>query len=319
MANFLDVTNISYAGKEGRDIFSKSIFDLDIASYGIQIRTDIKNKEKLYSGTVGDVWQPYSCPFTPSGAVSLAEEYIEVVPIKVNMENCYDEFWGNWLSEQTRIDLSGGIPQTFFDWFFNDKLITTMKKQYQTLFWNGNKAKGTTPFLKLIDGVHAILENDKTSVTKIDGAAFTVDNILDQVKATVHAAITKARTEGVDMSEYKVLMNKFDVDLMMEALGNNCGCNLTTSNFSNYTKNGDSLSILGYEVVRTMQTASTVIMGPVNNIVLGCDVLDSKIAYKLIDLRETDGSNMFRVIAISNIGAAIVLKGLFVYSRVKPV
>ena len=33
----------------------------------------VKGKMKMYTGEIGDVWQAYSCPFTPQGAASLAE------------------------------------------------------------------------------------------------------------------------------------------------------------------------------------------------------------------------------------------------------
>ena len=53
------------------------IYDLDLANSGITLRDNVKGKEKLYTGKVGDVWQSYTCPFTPSGEASLAESFIE--------------------------------------------------------------------------------------------------------------------------------------------------------------------------------------------------------------------------------------------------
>lgn len=62
-----------------------------------------------------------------------------------------------------------------------------------------------------------------------------------------------------------------------------------------------------------MQSASTVIVGPAKNLVLGFDTFDSHVEYKIIDMRETTGDNMFRVIALSNIAVGIVYPSLFTY------
>ena len=72
---------------------------------------------------------------------------------------------------------------------------------------------------------------------------------------------------------------------------------------------------MGFDIVPTMQSRGTIIMGPVRNLVLGFDTSDSRLEYRLIDMRETTGDNSFRVLALSNIAAGIVLPGLFVYSH----
>ena len=73
---------------------------------------------------------------------------------------------------------------------------------------------------------------------------------------------------------------------------------------------------MGFEVVPTMQSKNTIIVGPAKNLVLGYDTFDSHIEYKLIDMRETTGDNMFRVLAISNIAVGIIMPELFVYAKV---
>lgn len=52
---------------------------------------------------------------------------------------------------------------------------------------------------------------------------------------------------------------------------------------------------------------------PARNLVLGFDTYDSHLEYKLINMRDTTGDNMFRVLAISNIAVGIIMPELFVY------
>lgn len=315
MANFIDVSNLTYAGKEMQDIFAKDIYSLDLRTYGVTLLDGVKGKVKLYSGEIGDVWQSYSCPFSPKGAASLAESFIEPVAIKSNLENCYDAWWNTFLVEQTEISLNGGIPQTFAEWFF-DKYRQKMAREFEEIFWNADTdySGATKEYLSVTDGVEKQLE-DNSGVTKIDGAAFTVDNILAQVEAAINSGLAVAADAEVDTERYKVLMNYNDVRLLKMALGKVC-CPNSQSIFSNYAKEGEKVFIFGFEVVPTMQSRNTIIFGDPRNLVLGFDTYDSHLTWKLIDMRETTGDNMFRIIAISNIAVGIVFPEGFVYSRV---
>ena len=314
--NFIDLSNITYCGKEAQNIFSKDIYDIDLRQYGITFMDGVKGKTKLYTGEIGDAWQVYTCPFTPAGAASLAEAFIEPAAIKVNQENCYDTFWNTFLVDQTEISLRGGIPQTFGDWYF-DKLRRKMSKEYQELFWQGDTGRTATTktYLKAVDGIEKKL-HENTSVTKITGAAVTVDNVIAQVEATIMKGIEVANNNEVDTEGYKVFMNHADVRVLEVALGKLC-CDVQNNRiFSNYGRENGRIFIMGYEIVPTMQSKNTIIFGPARNLVLGFDTYDSHLEYRLINMRETTGDNQFRVLAISNIAVGIIMPELFVYSEV---
>ena len=316
MANFLDVSGLTYCGKEYQNIFARDMYTLDLRNYGITLMDGVKGKMKLYIGEIGDVWQAYSCPFTPQGAASLAESFIEPVAIKSNLENCYDTFWNTFLVEQTSISLNGGIPQTFAAWFF-DKYRQKMAREYEEIFWQGDTARTATTkaYLKVTDGVEKQLSGN-SAVTSVSLTAFTVDNILAQVETVISSGLSVANDAEVDTGKYKVMMNKADVDLLKMALGKVC-CPNNNSIFSNYAKGADGgVIILGYEVIPTMQSRNTIIFGDPRNLVLGFDTFDSHLTWKLIDLRDTTGDNMFRIIAISNIAVGVVFPEGMVYASV---
>ena len=312
MANFIDLSGITYCGKEAQEIFSKDIYDIDLRQYGISFMDGVKGKMKIYTGEIGDAWQLYTCPFTPQGAASLAEAFIEPAAIKVNQENCYDTFWNTFLVEQTEISLRGGIPQTFGEWYFG-KLRKKMAKEYQEIFWQGDTARTATTkaYLKAVDGIEKKL-SALPSGNKYTVSAFTVDNILAQVEAIIEKGIGVADAAEVDTEGYKIFMNHADVRLLEVALGKIC-CPNKESIFSNYARANGRIYIMGYEIVPTMLSKNKVIFGPVSNLVLGYDTFDSHLEYKLIDMRDTTGDNMFRVLAISNIAVGIIMPELFVY------
>lgn len=316
MANFIDLTGLTYCGKEAQEIFSKDIYDIDLRQYGITFMDGVKGKMKIYTGEIGDAWQLYTCPFTPAGSASLAEAFIEPAAIKVNQENCYDTFWNTFLVDQTEISLRGGIPQTFGDWYFG-KLRQKMAKEYQEIFWKGDTARtaSTQTYLKAVDGIEKKLGALGTGNT-VALSAITVDNVIAQLEAVIAKGIDVANAAEVDTEDYKVFMNHADLRVLEVALGKVCCPNSVNAVFANYARENGRIFVMGYEIVPTMQSRNTIIFGPAKNLVLGYDTFDSHIEYKLIDMRETTGDNMFRVLAISNIAVGIIMPELFVYAKV---
>lgn len=312
-SNFINVSGLTYCGAEAQEIFSKDIYDIDLRQYGITFMDGVKGKTKLYNGEIGDAWQVYTCPFTPAGAASLAESFIEPAAIKVNQENCYDTFWNTFLVDQTEISLRGGIPQTFGEWYFG-KLRQKMAKEYQEIFWQGDKARtaSTKTYLKVTDGIEkkmaALQSGNKYTVT-----AFTVANIIEQVEAIILKGIDVANAAEVDTEGYKVFMNHADVRVLEIALGKLCCGNSMSDRFANYGRENGRIFVMGYEIVPSMIGKNKVVFGPARNLVLGYDTFDSHLEYKLIDMRETTGDNMFRVLAISNIAVGVIMPELFVY------
>ena len=315
MSNFIDLSNLTYCGKEAQEIFSKDIYDIDLRQYGITFMDGVTGKMKIYTGEIGDAWQLYTCPFTPAGSASLAEAFIEPSAIKVNQENCYDTFWNTFLVDQTEISLRGGIPQTFGDWYFA-KLRAKMAKEYQEIFWQGDSARtaSTKTYLKAVDGVEKKL-NALPAGNKVTLSALTVDNVIAQLEAVIMKGIDVANAAEVDTEGYKVFMNHADLRVLEVALGKVCCPNSVNAVFANYARQDGRIFVMGYEIVPTMQSRNSIIFGPARNLVLGYDTFDSHLEYKLIDLRDTTGDNMFRVLAISNIAVGIIMPDLFVYAK----
>ena len=111
-------------------------------------------------------------------------------------------------------------------------------------------------------------------------------------------------------------MNHADLRVLEVALGKVCCPNSVNAVFANYARENGRIYVMGYEIVPTMQSRNSIIFGPAKNLVLGYDTFDSHIEYKLIDLRNSTGDNMFRVLAISNIAVGIIMPELFVYATV---
>lgn len=312
MANFAKeaLENINYCGKEAQEIFVKDLYESNLRGYGINYMSGVKGKQKLVSGEVSDLFQAYSCPWSPEGNVALSEQFIEPVAIKVNLEECYDSFWNTFLTEQTEITLNGGIPQTFYDWFFGNVLQKELRKEYEEIFFNADTAyTGTSKtYLKLTDGIVKKIADNENSV-KVSGAALTTANILGIV-GEVAAAIAEF---DVDVEGYKIFMNHIDYRKLVTALG--AESPLNTQIWSNFSRNGEKVYAYGYEIVPCRIAKNTVLASHPMNLVLGYDVEGSEIAYKIVDMRETTLENMFRVAVLTNIAVGVIYPELTVIAK----
>lgn len=309
---FIDVTNLTYTGKEAEEIFVKDLYSSNLKGYGIRYMGGVKGRQKLVTGEVGDMFQEYTCPFTPEGSVVLSETYIEPVAIKVNLENCYSDFWPTFMSEQTEITLNGGIPQAFFDWFFNNVLKAELAKEYEEIFWNGDTdySGSTKTYLKLGDGIVKQIAEDSNSV-KVSGATLTTANILAKVG---EVAMAVNEMEDIVVDDFKIFVNYMDYRKMLTALGAEDIHN--TLVWSNFTKENGKVYAYGYEVVPTRIAKNVILASHPLNLVLGYDVADSEVEYKIIDMRESTLDNTFRVGVITNIAAGVAYPQATVIAKV---
>ena len=312
---FIDVDNVTYCGKEYGDIWSKDLYDIDLRQVGVTYMDGVKGKTKLYTGEIGDLYQEYACQFEPNGSVVLGEWEFEPVALKINLEECYDKFWNTFLVDQTEISLKGGIPQTFSDWMFA-KFRQKASAEYQEIFWQGDTTySGTSKaYLKVVDGVEKQLA-DNSGVTKVTGAAVTIDNVISQVEAVIMAGLNNAAAKNFSVENFKIIMNHNDVRLLEVALGKLCCGNSRDAIFGNYTRENGRVHVMGYEVIPTMVSRNTIIFADPKALVLGFDTFDSHLEYKLIDMRQTTGDNMFRILAITNIAVGIIFPELMILSK----
>ena len=307
ITNFVAPENIAYKGKEANEIMSKPVYESDLYGYGITYRPGVKGKEQLIVGEVSDLFQTYTCAFSPNGEVNLSEQWIEPFTMKINLQECYDKYWPSFMAEETRRAYVGetNIPRTFFQWFFDDMLVKEMKKEYEEIFWNGDKTK--SGILALGDGVvKKIVESGKAKT--VTGATLTVDNILAQVSAV--AALADV---NVDDADYKIYINKGQMKILKTALGNE----KIRDNYvwSNFTKEGEKVYAYGFEVVPCRIAKDTILLAPNKNLILGYDLESDQTAFQILDLSQVTGDSECRVIAMFNMAVGVVYPELFVLSK----
>ena len=311
----IKVDNITYVGQQATEIYTQDLFNIDIvAQDAINVLVDVRGKRQLLSGKVKSWFEKYNCSWANTTESSLEEKWIETEVIDLGGEFCWGEFFQTYLTEALRVSINHNQDVTpFTEWLF-EHLRKEMSRAYQELFWRGDTASEKKE-IKAVDGIEKKLEAS-SKVVKINGAAFTTDNILNQVKAAVKKAIDLAGAAQIDTADHKVYLNWNDYKYLEMALGDLC-CEVRGDRvFSNYTMSNGQIAIYGMPVVKTMQSPSTVIVAPAKALTLATDIFDSHITYKVVDMRETNLDDVLRWRAISNLGTGILFDDLIVYSRV---
>lgn len=311
----IKVDNITYVGKQATEIYTQDLFEIDIVKQdAINVLVNVRGRQQLLSGKVKAWFEKYTCAWKNTTESTLKEKWIQAEAIDLGGEFCYGEFFNTFLTEALRVSINHNqdVPP-FTDWLFT-QLRKEMSRAYQELFWRGDEDSNNVK-LNAVDGIEKKLEESE-DVEKIDGAAFTVDNILAQVKAAVKKALDLAAAAQIDTEDHKVYLNYADYKYLEMALGDLC-CEVRGDRvFSNYTKDGGGIAIYGIPVVKTMQSRSTVIVAPAKSLTLATDIFDSHLTYKVVDMRESNLDDVLRWRAISNLGTGILFDDLIVYSRV---
>ena len=302
----IKIDNITYVGQEATEIYTQDLFNIDIvAQDAINVLVDVRGKRQLLSGKVKAWFEKYPCAWKNTTESSLTEKWIDTEVIDLGGEFCWGEFFQTFLTESLRVSINHNqeVPP-FTEWLF-EQLRKEMSRAYQELFWRGDTTSEKKE-LKAVDGIEK----------KLEASAFTTDNILAQVKAAVKKAIDLAGAAQIDTSEHKVYINWNDYKYLEMALGDLSTEVSSERVFSNYTLSNGQIAIYGMPVVKTMQTPSTVIVAPAKALTLATDIFDSRITYKVVDMRESNLDDVLRWRAISNLGTGILFDDLIVYSRV---
>jgi hypothetical protein len=330
MANFANLAGITYCGTESRDILSKAFYTPSLQAAGYTVIPNVKDRHKLYKGEVGkNLWQAYTCPWTPQGEASMSEQYITADAIKVEMEQCYDPFWTTYFGEQMKIAVTNGdiasIDQleatlgdrdnnSFLEWVVG-KLVEQAGRERMEMIYRGDKDNaaysGTSAYLKLVNGFEKELKSN-TAVTQV---TITGTSVVDDVKAVVAAGLAKAALNDAPVDDYTIQLNYADVKKLITELGELCACNLTINTFANWTNVNNDLQYSGFRVIATKQTAGTIIFGPAANMTIATDLVGSENEIRIANAAAILGGNMFKFQMISNLGTAIVFPELFTYGQ----
>lgn len=158
MATELKSRSVSYEGIEANQLFFDPVFVPDGAFSDYRVIPNVVSKRKLqYIKKLEKIVQKKTgCGFTPVGKFGMYDRTIEVDNIKINLEQCVDEFQDTVLEEKLkkgtlREDLTG---TEIGNWIL-ENVQQGLVLDYFRLFWFGDKSS-LDPTYSVTDGIWSV-------------------------------------------------------------------------------------------------------------------------------------------------------------------
>ena len=150
--------SVSYKGIEAQKLFFEPIFT-DILNIGdFTVLPDVVYKRKLqYVDKLEKIVRKNTgCGFSAAGNFGITEREIDVDEVKINIEQCYDEFKSTVLQEKLKkgnmkFDMSG----TEIFKYLIQKVKDATLLDYMRLFWFGDKASASADY-DITDGLWTV-------------------------------------------------------------------------------------------------------------------------------------------------------------------
>lgn len=226
----------SYDGKVVEGLFRETFKEVDAIKNGafkFYENVNTKIKVKKLSTTNGRTL--YSCGFTPTGSITLAEKEIETKKFKDQFQICKEDWRQTHWDEALGASAHNNVfPQEVLDAIVQDKLERNADA-FSEEVWTGtgDDSSGAEQILGLLPQFEAV----GSGVIKVDGVEITESNVEAEIKKAL--AAVPAKLQGKKNFKVSVASNvaqAYNFYLLSKGITNGLGGNANASLvFGNYT------------------------------------------------------------------------------------
>ena len=288
-----------YAGTAAVPFVAPAILSADTIANGyctvldnVRYKTNLR---KVTNGTVSTRTCDFSSPATP---LDISDVQLTLTELQVNEEICNHELAQTWAAEQMRGNYAP-VPGDY-EQFLAQYLAQRVAEQIEGNIWAGNyDSDGTgagTPTYTLFDGimkryVDVATPSHESTVT----TAFTNANIDDNL-ATLVANLPDAL---IGDPNTKIYMSRKSFQLYFQFLAANDNNPVLATQVAKF--------YLGYEIITPAGFPDdTLLASRVDNVYFGTNVLTDHVEARFIDLRNTTGADLTRILMMFDGGTQFV-------------
>jgi hypothetical protein len=290
MATTTNITS-SYAGEAAAGFLAAALLEGNtIAKGGVEVLQNIKYKEVMQKlATDANVIQDGSCLFQPTGQVDITERILTPKEFQVNLEFCTQKWLDSW--EAISMGYSAyNTPPKDFTAYIMGHVAKMVNASTETNIWSG--AAGTGSF----DGFVELAKNDATVIDVASHAAVDATNVVGKLGSIVDAI--PSTLYGKD--DLHVYISQNIARAYVRSLGGFGASGLGASGYDNKGNNqdlGDNLIFDGVKLfVANGLADDTAMATQKSNLFFGTGLLNDQNSARLLDMRDIDGSQNFRVI-----------------------
>lgn len=288
MATTTNITS-SYAGEAAAGFLAAALLEGNtIAKGGIEVLQNIKYKEVMQKlATDANVIQDGSCNFQPTGAVNVTERVLTPKEFQVNLEFCTQKWLDSW--EAISMGYSAyNTPPKDFTAYIMGHVAKMVNASTENNIWSGTAGTGS------FDGFVQLAKNDATVIDVAGHAAVDAATVVGKLGSIVDAI--PSTLYGKD--DLHIYISQNIARAYVRALGGFAA--LGANGYDNKGNNqdlGDALLFDGVKLfVANGLADNTAMATQKSNLFFGTGILNDQNSARLLDMRDIDGSQNFRVI-----------------------
>lgn len=291
-------TTSNYAGTAAVPFVAPAILSADTIANGYcSVLENVRYKTNLRKVSGGTV-EARTCDFATNGSLDISDVQLTLTELQVNEEICNHELAQTWAAEQMRGNFAP-VPGDY-EQFLAQYVASRVAEDVEKNIWAGkyNSTDGSTSgggAGTLFDSImSAYVAGSGTHETTVTGA-FTNATIDDRL-ATLVADLPDAL---IGEPNTKIYMSRKSFQLYFQFLAANDNNPVLATQMAKF--------YLGYEIITPAGFPDdTLLASRVDNLYFGTNVLTDHVEARFIDLRNTTGADLTRILMMFDGGTQIV-------------
>lgn len=287
-----------YAGTAAVPFVAPAILSADTIANGYcSVLENVRYKTNLRKVSGGTV-EARSCDFAANGSLDISDVQLTLTELQVNEEICNHELAQTWAAEQMRGNFAP-VPGDY-EQFLAQYVASRVAEDVEKNIWAGkyNSTDGSTSgggagtlFDSIMSAYVAGAGTNETLVTTAFTNANIDDNLASLVADLPDALIGDPNT--------KIYMSRKSFQLYFQFLASNDNNPVLATQMAKF--------YLGYEIITPAGFPDdTLLASRVDNMYFGTNVLTDHVEARFIDLRNTTGADLTRILMMFDGGTQIV-------------
>ena len=293
----------NYAGTAAVPFVAPAILSADTIANGYcSVLENVRYKTNLRKVSGGTV-EARTCDFATNGSLDISDVQLTLTELQVNEEICNHELAQTWAAEQMRGNYAA-VPGDY-EAFLAQYVAARVAEDVEKNIWRGsyNHTDGSTSgggagtlFGSIMS---AYVAGAGTHETLVAGAFTGNDNATTGVATHLASLVADLPNALIGDPNTKIYMSRKTFQLYFQFLAANDNNPVLATQMAKF--------YLGYEIICPAGFPNdTLLASKVDNLYFGTNVLTDHVEARFIDLRNTTGADLTRILMMFDGGTQIV-------------
>ena len=300
----MSFTVSNYAGTAAVPFVAPAILSADTIANGYcSVLDNVRYKTNLRKVSGGTV-EARTCDFATNGSLDISDVQLTLTELQVNEEICNHELAQTWAAEQMRGNYAG-VPGDY-EQYLAQYVASRVAEDIEKNIWRGNynHTDGSTSgggagtlFGSIMS--RYVAEATPSHETLVAGAFTADDNASTGIATHLADLVADLPSALVGEDSTKIYMSRKTFQLYFQFLAADQNNPVLATQMAKF--------YLGYEIITPAGFPNdTLLASRVDNLYFGTNVLTDHVEARFIDLRNTTGADLTRILMMFDGGTQIV-------------